>query len=127
MGSVIQNGVFYGTPTNEKERELLKKSGFVHVTGLRVQHPSGKFYIVGSLLSKGDLGHWDRNNGKTVIVTEGGEVWLQPVHQPISDNVLEYFAPHGQGAFVPCSSGEQPDFTEVMWRLFDPSFGLTTK
>jgi hypothetical protein len=119
--------VFNGTPTNVEERKVLRDAGFVHVTGLRyhslhsVEH---KTYFIGEQLRSGELGRWCSNNGLTVIVTVGGEVWLKAGHASSDSQAISEFAPHGNGAFVPLSNGEQISHIDLMFRFDNPNYDI---
>jgi hypothetical protein len=99
---------------------LLQQLGLVHVTGLRSWNVNGSNPDP-IQAHKAHLGCWDYNNGKLVVVTVDGEVWLGvaianfrccPSHREI--------CPHGQGAFVPCSNGEELSTHSLLRRLASP-------
>lgn len=113
---------FTGTKTSDADRAHLKEYGFVHVTGLRVSGNGG--YIIGDRLKPEGFGKWDYNNGTYVIVTTGGEVWIGLYWDTLRDLTNE-LCPNGQGAFVPCSNGEQIAMKDMLQRIANPSYGLT--
>jgi hypothetical protein len=58
-------------------------------------------------------------------------MWLAGIpsatmHDARSDSdlgkLIHELCPKGQGAFVPCSNGEDIDITYVLWRLADPDW-----
>ena len=97
--------------------EELRGWGFVHVTGLPTWNLFGRpNYVIQAHQS--ELGCWSHNNGKVVVVTPDGEVWLGiwGGHScPLSK-----FCPNGIGAFVPCSNGEQIPMLLLLTRVKDP-------
>ena len=120
------NGIFIGTPTNLQTRKILRDAGFVHVTGLATyNHSTDDFYIIGEKLTEEELGRCDSNNGLTVLVTEGGEVWLKAGPPASWDSqVIVELAPNGRGAFVPLSNGEQVSPYDLLHRINDPSYNI---
>lgn len=128
----------------ERAKELMA-AGFVHVTGLPTinQHDLAvylcrtaevavlkRYKIVEDGVepnypeehviqaSKCSLGHCDYNNGKTVIVTGDGEVWLAVGGARGSDVRCKYALV--QGAFVPCSNGEEVPMHLLLERVANP-------
>ncbi len=115
---------FHGTSTSTAEREVLRLVGFVHVTGLKVLHDGWQreLYIIGEKLTPNDLGKHGYNNGKTVIVTTGGEVWLKAGSAQV--DILQRFCPNGSGAFVPLSNGESVPLHDILARFANSNHSL---
>lgn len=107
------------TPTTSEVRSALRRHGFIHVTGLEmVGIDQRRSYIEPEAKH---FGRWDHNNGRLVVYTIGGECWLR-YGGKISDAVQEIvrdLCPNGEGAFVPCSNGEQLFSGEWLTRLAD--------
>lgn len=117
--------------TSKEERLALATNGFLHVTGLVEEHPlhqTGDRYI-GENLPARFLGHWDQNNGKIVLVTLGGEVWLRSCGgEPVDASFLRTLAPNGRGGvYVPCSNGESLEFNVILHRLADPDWNPNSR
>ena len=128
---------FSGRATSAEERKLLREAGFVHATGLSVSYgpsillsPKEDGYIIGEKLTIDQVGKWDYNNGITVIVTTGGEVWISatlPKSNLIArQEALNRLCPHGKGAFVPLSNGETISAHVILERVADPNHGLVS-
>lgn len=121
-------GVFTGTTTNVPTRNILHKAGFVHVTGLRYFRPLDPHdmedHFIGDQLHHDELGRWDSNNGLTVLVTEGGEVWLKSGSISEGSQVISELAPNGRGAFVPLSNGEHISHHDLLHRMTNPNYQL---
>lgn len=64
------------------------------------------------------LGHCDYNNGKFVVVTPDGEVWLGTGAAAKTDVHEKYVS--GRGAHVPCSNGESIEMHLLLERVADP-------
>lgn len=101
----------------------LAKHGFVRVDGLRCSSPvRGDEYLIKP--EPGNTYRWDTNNGKVVVVTPKGEVWLSAgtditsiaTEMVRSDEGLE------RGMFVPCSNGEEISMGDLLNRLKDPQW-----
>jgi len=100
---------------SEEMREHLRRLGFVRVDGLTEIGFRGE-----RLIAAEDrwLGRYDDNNGRTVVVTPKGEIWL-------ADGVIvpkEILVPNGKGAYVPCSNGEKIAFGDLLARVADPDW-----
>ncbi|MDD3486954.1 MAG: hypothetical protein PHF35_01075 [Candidatus Moranbacteria bacterium] len=114
--------------TTPEQRARLVAAGFLRVDGLKTDGG----YIIEPRVSH--LGRHDSNNGKTVIVTEGGEVWLAVYSSPTSlpdwerrgsslrAELYRELCPEGTGANVPCSNGEELNFRDVLCRLANPDW-----
>lgn len=128
VGSIENQTIFTGTPTNHHERNLLTDAGFVHVTGLRYWHPDGvshEDHFIGKNLRSEELGKYDHNNSMNVIVTIGGEVWIKAGACPDDrSDVILAMAPNGCGAFVPLSNGEQVSHHDLLMRISDPNYNI---
>ncbi|MDD4082102.1 MAG: hypothetical protein PHD05_01815 [Sphaerochaetaceae bacterium] len=102
--------------------EELRKAGFVHVTGLPVTHPgdTGQPGDEEHLIQAScrNLGRADANNGKVVIITTEGEVWLAINCQATRDTATRFAK--DEGAFVPCSNGESIQMYLLLERIVDP-------
>ncbi len=122
------------TPSNNGQQALLKSAGFFHVTGLEIQLCNNKIERIGiepDLLKKYQPGKWNYNTN-LVIITEGGEVWLQHnLRKPnsecvkITDMVIRYIAIKGKDTAIP--TFENAMFLskdDVMERIKNP-FHLT--
>ena len=121
---------FTGIKTSPDDRKRLRDNGFVHITGLGVyERPGGTCanYNVGEKLTNQDLGKWNRNNGRMVIVTIGGEIWLsgEPTNLPQLIPLLRELCPNGQGGFVPCSNGEEIATFLFLQRSQDPDYCIS--
>lgn len=120
---------FFGTPTTREERKLLQEVGFVHVTGMEACGPEAKnSYVIGENIKPDEYGCWNRNNGKTTIITTGGEVWLRGgafERNEAMEAVMNKFAPHGKYGFVPLSNGEVVDQHLLLCRIADPGYLIT--
>lgn len=113
--------------TSETQRVQLAVLGFARVDGLKATDPiqPSSEYEIKAVVDQ--LGRWDANNGRLVVVTEGGEVWL--AFHPGTENfwqklkaVTDELCPRGQGAFVPCSNGEALSWYDTMQRLSNPDW-----
>lgn len=120
--------------TTEGEQWLLRECGFIHVTGLRTHnhaHPGDKGYRIGENVPLRQAGRWDSNNGKMVIITIHGEVWLAvadrggPVRGGTLKTLVSQLAPNGQGAYVPCSNGEEIGTHALLARAANPDWATT--
>ena len=96
----------------------LASLGFVHVTGLKVHGPMKGQEKEIEAMTKELVGRWDTNNGKVVLVTLDGQVWLGKGLLP--NELVAELCPNGQGAFVPCSNGETIWLNEILDRLAYP-------
>lgn len=111
---------------------MLQRAGFVHVTGLETSDSAvGRGYRIGESLRFDQVGHWDYNNGLTVVVTPGGELWLTSgqigagmydlgLEETSEGRILRELCPNGRGAFVPCSNGEHVSMHDLLLRVRDP-------
>ncbi len=117
-------------PTSPEQRAKLAKAGFVRVDGLYGVdhgHPSYKDgYIIQP--APASLGRYDGNNGMTVIVTLGGEMWLA-VGTEMSEEQTKIFrelvkelCPNGQGVWIPCSNWDHIDDRSLLSRLMNPDW-----
>ena len=100
--------------------EILAKlavAGFVHITGMKVQR-SLKDQESEVEARVRDLGRYDMNNGKTVLVTVDGQVWLGRGLLP--EELIDELCPNGKGANVPCSNGESLEFNNLLYRMAYP-------
>lgn len=109
-------------------------AGFVRVDGLKTDHGYGGVGE-GRLINPeaNALGRHDSNNGMSVIITEGGEIWLSVSNSasladwdrqgrnPRADLYRE-LCPRRTGAFVPCSNGEGLNWREILYRLANPDW-----
>lgn len=110
------------TLTQKEIAQHLRGAGFVHVTGLPYRDlwredgspVEGRIKPVRS-----QCGRWDYNNGKTVVVTTGGEVWLS-AGEAIGDLRISDICPKGLGAFVPMSNSDEIDPHSLLHRVRDP-------
>jgi hypothetical protein len=107
-------------PERLARAEEFRKAGFVHVTGLPVighlDDLRGREWCIQARSCQ--LGRTDCNNGKIVVVTPDGEVWLASS----TNNTLDFanaFNTEG-GAFVPCSNGESVHMNFILERIADP-------
>lgn len=107
----------YVTKERLARAKTLREAGWVHVTGLRTWSVRGESYTI-QVNRPGSLDRWDYNNGTKVLVTEDGEVWLG-CH---AARIPEGMAPK-EGAFVPCSNGEQLNLHDVLHRIANPYDG----
>lgn len=114
--------------TTPEQRAKLASLGFVRVDGLICNDPIRPNDRRQKLMAvDGQLGRYDSNNGRVVVVSEGGEVWLA-FHPGTSDfwdrfqPVTGELCPKGQGAFVPCSNGESLSWHDTMERLANPDW-----
>ncbi|MCD4760980.1 hypothetical protein K8R42_03720 [bacterium] len=119
-----QKVVFIGTMTTDEQREELKQRGFVHVTGLRY-YPSSisgntESHRIGEELRSNEHGCTAANNGLTVAVTIGGEIWLAAGHTSVPNEVCL----GKSGAFVPLSNGETISHHDLLMRMQDPYYDL---
>ncbi len=114
-----------GVKTTLEQREVLARAGFVHVTGLTAWGPMTDQKSVIRLNLASDLGNIGYNNGVTVIVTLGAEIWLAV--GPKMDvlgfrDVATSIFPKQNGAFVPCSNGESVYGKDLLRRIADPDW-----
>lgn len=128
MVSISTKVEFLGEATSAEERLILSLNGFVHVTGL--QYFDGKTQeslgFIGEQTLDNELGCWGRNNGKQVIVTMGGEIWLRSeisIHL-IEEGLFARFCPNHEGAFVPLSNGEYVSLHNLLSRVANPSYNI---
>lgn len=120
MSSTAARFVFSGVKSTEAEVAYLRGMGFVHVTGLKARSKTIGDYVIGETIRESDKGFASRNNGYTVLITEGGEVWLYGgANNVIGENHLKQ-----SEVFVPCSNGEQIATRELLARMADPYAGL---
>lgn len=114
------------TSTTQAQRAALAVAGFVHVTGLTAWGPMEGSKSEVKVENVTDLGRFQSNNGKLVMVTIGGEIWLaMSIEKPYffaQSELGRELCPRGQGAFVPCSNGEYLHFTDMLARLADPDY-----
>ncbi len=126
--STEQVTVFQGIPTTQEQRQVLRDAGFVHVTGLQVyDHKGSPDYVIGEKVRQSELGSSGYNNGKFVVVTVGGEIWLAVLREGIPEHIRREFCPNGSGAFVPLSNGEEVSQKCLLERFADPSTGLLVR
>jgi hypothetical protein len=124
-----------GCKSSWEERECLANAGFVHVTGLVASFPEGdhrKNYIIGGKTTAREFGTSYSNNSKTVVVTEGGEIWVKAQTGETSDfdkihGVVEKLNLERGGTFVPLSNGEETDLHLLLLRVADPDYGIQYK
>ena len=90
-------------------------AGFVHVTGLGTQILRVEDVIKAN---ERDLGRWNTYNGKTVLVTVDGQVWLGK--GLLSNELVAELCPNGQGANIPCSYGEMIYVDRLLDRFAHP-------
>jgi len=107
------------TTTHETSElnEKLRDASLVHVTGLEYRNDLQDYNGEIQPDSR-QLGKWDHNNGMTVVITEGGEVWLG-YGVSVDSELLEKVAPKGKGAHVPCSNGEKVPMAYLLARFRD--------
>lgn len=119
--------------------------GFVHVTGLPTQRSDTWTHYVCEMTkiemvkthrikgvstqvpkhpepviiqaSRDHWGHHACNNGKIVLITEDGEVWLGT--GGVDLKAVREYAPE-PGAYVPCSNGDEVGMHLVLERVSDP-------
>lgn len=135
------------SPERLERAKDLQKAGFVHVTGLPARNGHAWCTYVARMAeidalkrhqiisdggvhdpkapepcviraSRQTLGHYDHNNGKVVLVTDDGEVWLA-VGGALAGGVHMKYATSG-GVFVPCSNGEEIGLHHILERVLDP-------
>ncbi|MEK7201383.1 MAG: hypothetical protein AAB737_01985, partial [Patescibacteria group bacterium] len=101
---------------NEERTATLQKAGFVHVTGLPTFRPGCGIEGENTIQpARKECGHYDHNNGLTVIVTDDGEVWLgKGGNSFLPTKGME------RGCHVPCSNGEQISISCLLARVTDP-------
>ena len=113
------------TPASRKrttafERELLKTAGFFHATGLPLKNVRGREYTIGEFLPDTWRGSWHHHNGRTVIVTVGGEVWLSlGDHLPRPD-MTQIQSPLPAVIYKLCPNLRQPELESRNFELFVP-------
>ncbi|MCX6766561.1 MAG: hypothetical protein NT170_02160 [Candidatus Moranbacteria bacterium] len=123
--------------TTSDQRGRLMAAGFIRVDGLT---PRGDDWrkTDGVINSEAEqLGRYDSNNGRLVIVTEGGEVWLslanynlrlppdlEQLRTKALDELYREFCPRGKGVRVPCSEGGDGDLSwgSIIFRLINPDW-----
>ena len=113
--------------TSPEQRAKLAATGFVRVDGLRMFREGFPEEGVKIELSLRHLGHWEHNNGMTVIVSEAGEVWLAvgsatQERSKKMEQLVGELCPNGRGAFVPCSNGEELRPSDILERMADPDW-----
>ena len=104
----------------------LLRYGFVHVTGLPIRRGSEDSERDRIEPSTADCGHYDHNNGMSVVITTDGEVYIRRSSGNKVDSLQEYrdlvmtLCPKGLGAFVPCSNGDAIPSHMILARVSDP-------
>ena len=98
-----------------RAKELMS-TGLVHVTGLPVTRGDEECGPIQT--RRNELAHHDANNGKVVLITEDGEVWIGVGSDAQHEMCLKYA--REMGAFVPCSNGEQIETHLILARIADP-------
>jgi hypothetical protein len=116
--------------TTDEQRAKLRLLGFVRVDGLKIRAKTidGEFeYPISS--DPSDRGRYGGNNGYSVICPDRTpEVWLTiggfpPEKRNIWESLLKELCPNGEGAFVPCSNGEEIiDWRQLLARVRDPDY-----
>lgn len=107
-------------------RDVLQRAGFVHITGLpyydRWLKDENGCPVAGTIQARRcELGRWDQNNGKTVVVNQLGEVWLTAGFFGLALTELSSeLGLVGTGAFVPCSNTDEIDMDCLLHRVADP-------
>lgn len=115
-------------PTSQDERVALAAAGFVRVDGLPLFDMYGKKQdrLIGERTGADDLGKYDSNGGKIVIVTLSGEIWLASnIDRPAGPDLeplFRHLAPRGVGAWVPASNGEKFNERHLWRRLANPDW-----
>ncbi|MDO8571422.1 MAG: hypothetical protein Q7R79_01985 [bacterium] len=112
------------------EKELLQSAGFVRITGLQIHSLNGESSRIEKETDITRLGKYDQNNGKVVIVTEHGDIWIGAFQGLDRDQdrqmsvTIREFAPNGKGAFVPLSNGEICSTHDLLIRAGNPNATL---
>ena len=123
MISVEEKVFFCGEITTEEEHQVLKKAGFIHLTGIGYRfNMKDDIERIGAKLNERQLGKYGENNGKCVVITTGGEVWLKSGRLP--GKIAERFCPNGGGAFVPLSNCEYINYNDLLDRIADSHCGI---
>lgn len=97
--------------------QALVDAKFVNVTGLPAQYAGNEPEPIQARSC--DLGRHDTNNGKMVIYTLDGQVWLKDGYD-IDQALLHQLCPNGRGAFVPLSNSEEVSVGYILRRVADP-------
>lgn len=99
-------------------KDRLRAEGFLHVTGLMALDRRGNCLENPIQAGEHEFGHWCTSDGRTVVVTIEGEVWIR---DGIADkDILTEVCPKGSVAFLPCSRGETIPFHHVLGRIANP-------
>jgi len=105
------------SPERWARARRLMEAGFVHVTGLPKHFGDEERENLIQAASD-QKGHWDSNNGRVVVITQEGEVWLAALTASTGETAAA-IAPKS-GAYVPCSNGETIHMCYILNRLADP-------
>ena len=122
---MVPTARFAFSNTSGGQRAKLALFGFVRVDGMPV--PELRHRIDDRMYAAHhELGRHGYNNGKIVIVTPGGEVWLAVLHGDHHryQELYDELCPNGKGALVPLSEGEQVDSDHLLQRLSDPDWEI---
>jgi hypothetical protein len=109
--------------TTAEQRKRLALAGMVRVDGLTANHPDGHTSQIE--VRRGEAGAWARNNGKFVINTLDGEVWLGDDHCPETARQQWKLSQElclAGGAWVPCSNGDYIFTNHLLRRLANPDW-----
>jgi hypothetical protein len=116
--------------TDLHQRSMLRDAGFVHITGLRITRSPvlGEPYV-GFDLEAAALGTYWQEDGASVIVTEGGEVWISRIAETKANekNILgaihEVFCPRGENDDAQTNVDLSYDSEEnLLRRMADPDY-----
>ncbi len=106
--------------TTSFERQLLKLAGFFHATGLPLKNVRGREYTIGEFLPETWRGSWHHHNGRTVIVTMGGEVWLSLGEHMSCPDMTQIQGLLPAAIYKLCPRLRQPELGSRNFELFVP-------
>ncbi len=109
--------------TTLEQRRSLFEIGYVHVTGL-TEFKGWRKRVIGFGLKISDVGRWTVQDGISVIVTLGGEIWISasyPENEHKHRELFTMLAPRQQRIEPPpCTNGWHVPTIEVLRRLANP-------
>ncbi len=96
---------------------LLTENGFVHITGLPTFDPIEDAERIVQA-NQCELGCWNCDNDKTIVITMEGEVWLCDGHA--KKDLLRIACPRDRSVFIKCLNNESFYSFHLLKRVKDP-------